>query len=405
MSKIILHVDLNAFFVRCEEIVDPSIIGKPVIIGHTGRGGIVSTCSYEARKYGIHSGMPTFMALKKCPNVLIIPGHYELYSKKSHEFINFVKGYTDLVEQASVDECFLDMTKQLLKEKDPMSYLKNMQAKLFAETGLKCSIGVGPTKFLAKMGSDLKKPMGITIIHRRDIPKIIYPLPIESFFGIGKKTAPRLKELGIVTIGDLAELINNEDPQIKHEFGKMYYTIKDWINGYGSDEIHTEDFDPKSIGNSKTFSFDTNNFEEIKSYILMLSKEVAERAQKANKVGNSVQLVLKDSEIKNGYAKTINRSKKLDKPTNDYETIVSVALSLLEKNLSSTRTYRLAGVTLQNLVDKDEVVEQISIFDNFDEIEEQYATKILIGELNRKMKKSVFKTAGDSLREKKHGIK
>ena len=91
MAKIILHIDLNAFFVRCEELVDPSIKGKPVIIGHSGRGGIVSTCSYEARKYGIHSGMPTFKAIKLCPNVLIIPGHYELYSKKSHEFINFVK--------------------------------------------------------------------------------------------------------------------------------------------------------------------------------------------------------------------------------------------------------------------------------------------------------------------------
>lgn len=400
MSRIILHVDLNAFFVRCEEIVNPNLIGKPVIIGHAGRGGVVSTCSYEARKYGIHSGMPTFMATKLYPKVLIIPGNYTLYSKKSKEFISFVTKYTPLVEQASIDECYLDMTKQLKDVKDPLTYLKNMQNSLLKETGLKCSIGVGPSKFLAKMGSDLKKPMGITIIHRRDIDKIIYPLPIESFYGIGKKTSPKLRELGINTIGDLAMLINNEDSQVKKIFGKMYYTIKDWINGYGSDKVDTEDFDPKSIGNSTTFSYNTNSFDVIKNYIMMLSKEVAERSQKANKVGDSVQLVLKDSDMK-----VISRSKKIENPTNDYNKILEVALKLLEKNLKSDKQYRLAGVTLQNLVDRDDVVEQLSIFDNYEEIKEKYATKLLINELNRKMKKDVFKTASESLRDKKYGTK
>lgn len=400
MSKVILHIDLNAFFVRCEELENPSISGKPVIIGHEGRGGVVSTCSYEARKFGIHSGMPTFMATKLCPHVLIIPGHYELYSRKSKEFIHFVKKYSQLIEQASVDECFVDMTKQLSKEKNPVEYLKNMQQALLDETGLKCSIGVGPTKFLAKMGSDYKKPMGITIIRRKDIKDIIYPLPIESFFGIGKKTAPRLKELGIKTIGDLAERINNEDDEIKHQFGKMYYTIKDWINGYGNDTIDTDDYDPKSIGNSTTFSFDTNSFDEIKIYITDLAKEVSERAKKANKVGNSVQIVLKDSSMK-----LYNRSKRLEKHTNDYETILNASLQLLEKNLSNELKYRLAGVTLQNLADPGDLLQQISIFDDYEKIKEECATKLLIGELNRKMKKGVFKTAGESLREKNNGIK
>ncbi len=396
MAKVILHIDLNAFFVRCEELEDPSLIGKPVIIGHSGRGGVVSTCSYKAREFGVRSGMPTFQALKLCPNAIIIPGHYSLYSKKSHEFINFVKKHSTLIEQASIDECYVDMTKTLSNIKNPLEYIKNMQDTLFKETGLMCSIGVAPTKFLAKMGSDYKKPMGITIIHRKDIARILYPLPIESFFGIGKKTAPKLRKMGINTIGDLAKLINEDDPEIKKEFGRFYYGIKDWINGYGSDEVETEPWDPKSIGNSTTFKFDTNNFEEIKEYVRELSKEVSERAKEANKVGYSVQLVLKDDNFK-----VINRSKKLNKPTNDFIEIFDIATQLLEANLGD-KMIRLAGVTLQNLIDPSEVVIQMSIFDNYDEIKEECATKLLIAELNRKMKKPVFKTAAETLRDKKY---
>lgn len=396
MAKVILHIDLNAFFVRCEELEDPSLIGKPVIIGHSGRGGVVSTCSYKAREFGVRSGMPTFQALKLCPNAIIIPGHYSLYSKKSHEFINFVKKHSTLIEQASIDECYVDMTKTLSNIKNPLEYIKNMQDTLFKETGLMCSIGVAPTKFLAKMGSDYKKPMGITIIHRKDIARILYPLPIESFFGIGKKTAPKLRKMGISTIGDLAKLINEDDPEIKKEFGRFYYGIKDWISGYGSDEVETEPWDPKSIGNSTTFKFDTNNFEEIKEYIRELSKEVSERAKEANKVGYSVQLVLKDDDFK-----VINRSKKLNKPTNDFIEIFDIATQLLEANLGD-KMIRLAGVTLQNLIDPSDVVIQMSIFDNYDEIKEECATKLLIAELNRKMKKPVFKTAAETLRDKKY---
>ena len=123
MSKIILHIDLNAFFVRCEEIEDPSLIGKPVIIGRNGRGGVVSTCSYEARKYGVSSGMPTFKALALCKNAIVIHGHYELYHRKSIEFIKFIKRYSQIVEQVSVDECFVDMTKVLYKHPNPIGFL------------------------------------------------------------------------------------------------------------------------------------------------------------------------------------------------------------------------------------------------------------------------------------------
>lgn len=397
MSKIILHIDLNAFFVRCEELLDPSIVGKAVIIGHSGRGGIVSTCSYKAREYGVTSGMPTWQALEKCPNAILLNDHFEFYHQKSHEFFNFVKRYAKKIEIASVDECFVDMTEESKTIPNFNTFLRTFQEKLLKEVGLKCSIGVAPTKFLAKMASDLKKPMGITIIRRRDVRKILDPLPICSFYGIGKKTAPKLESKGIKTIGDLAKLINNEDYETKLMLGKFYYVIKDWINGYGSDEVDVEPFDPKSIGHSTTFLHDTNSIEEIKEYMNELSKRVSEEAKKKNKIGNKVQIVLKTNEFK-----LINRSVTLSKPTNDYSTIYHEAIVLLEKHLGS-HIIRLCGVTLQNLIDQEDYVEQLSIFDNFDEIDEQNATKLLVRELNRKMKKNVFMTAQDKLKEMKNG--
>ena len=400
MAKIILHIDLNAFFVRCEELVNPSLEGKPVIIGHQGRGGVVSTCSYAARKYGIHSAMPTFQAVRLCPDVIIIPGHYDLYSKKSKEFFNFVKRYSPIIEKASVDECFVDMSEPLKGVKDVTGYLKNMQNALLKETGLKCSIGVAPTKFLAKMASDMKKPMGITIIRRKDVRKMLDPLPIDSFYGIGKKTAPRLKAQGIKTIGDLASRINSDDQVIKEELGKFYFAIKDWINGYGSDVVDTEPFDPKSIGNSETLMFDTNSYDEIKDALLKIAKEVSTRAIEANKIGTTVQIVLKDSDFK-----VINRSKSLSEPINDYASIANAVITLLDKNYNETKYIRLVGVTLQNLINKEDAQIQMSIFDNYDEIKQKYATKLLIAEFNRKMNKPLFKTAGDTLREKKYGTR
>lgn len=397
MSKIILHIDLNAFFVRCEELLDPSLEGKPVIIGHSGRGGIVSTCSYAARKYGVKSGMPTYKALQLCKNAIMIYGHFELYQKKSREFINFVKKHSNIIEQASIDECYVDMTRVLQNEKDPLKYVKEMQTNLLKETGLKCSIGIAPTKFLAKMGSDMKKPMGITIIRRRDVRKMLDPLPIEDFFGIGKKTSPKLREMGINTIGDLAKLINSDDQDIKRFLGKFYFGIKEWINGYGSDVVDTEPWDPKQIGHSTTLPRDAVDADEIKIYLKQMAEEVSKDAKAENKVGSSVQLILKDNKFK-----VINRSKRIKDKTNEFDVIYEEGLKLLAANYDG-RPIRLVGITLQNLINKDEIVEQLSIFDNYDEVKEANAVRLLIAELNRQMHGATFKTAGDYLREKKNG--
>ena len=389
MSRVIVHIDLNAFFARCEEIRDPSLENKPVAIGHEGRGGIVSTCSYKAREYGVSSAMPMFKAKQLCPQLIIKPVDFRFYGAMSDRFMRFVGRYTKLVEIASIDECFADFTDTIKGVKDVPAFFRKLQQDLYNETKLKCSIGVAPTKFLAKMGSDYKKPMGLTIIRKSDIPKILYPLSIDKMFGIGKKTAPRLKEIGILTIGDLAKRCNEEDPKLKNELGKFFYVIKDWINGTGSDEIITAPWDPKSIGNSTTMKEDTSNPEQIASTFSWLAKEVSNRAIKENKLGSTIQIVVKESDFK-----THNKSLTLDNPTNNYQVILDTAMSLYEKHFSKM-TVRLLGITLQNLIDQKDIAIQMSLFD-YEKHEEENATRLLINDLNRKMKKNVLMRASEA---------
>ena len=390
MKKIIAHIDLNAFFARCEEIKDPSLEGKPVAIGHEGRGGIVSTCSYKAREYGVHSAMPMFQAKQLCPQLIVLPVDYRFYRALSATFINFIKRYTKIVEVASVDECFADFTAALKNVDDVSFFFKKLQLDLYKETKLKCSIGVANSKFLAKMGSDYKKPMGLTIINKEDIARIIYPLSLDKMFGIGKKTAPRLKEIGIKTIGDLAVRCNNEDKATKQVLGKFYYVARDWLNGEGNDEVIVEPEDPKSIGNSTTLMHDTNNIEDIKQTFARLSKKVSLRAIKEEKIGSTIQIVVKESDFK-----VHNKSVTMDKPTNDFNVILNHAISLYIKNFSDL-TVRLLGVTLQNLIDPRDYVYQNSIFDY---VEEEDNTRDLINEINKKLDKPSLMRASEAKRK------
>lgn len=388
MGKVIAHIDLNAFFARAEEIRDPSLVNKPVAIGHDGRGGIVSTCSYKAREFGVHSAMPMFQAKQLCPSLIIKPVDFRYYWALSATFIKFIKRYTKIVEIASVDECFADFTEPTKKVRDVPSYFRKLQNDLYKETGLMCSIGVASSKFLAKMGSDYKKPMGLTIIRKRDIPKILYPLSLDKMFGVGKKTAPKLREIGVKTIGDLAKLCNEDDPKCQEILGKFFNVVKDWLNGNGSDEVVTEKWDPKSIGNSSTFMHDTSSIEEIKEMFENLSKEVSERAIKEDKIGSTIQIVVKESDFK-----MHNKSITIDSPTNKWNVIFNNAVKLYVDNFLGMNV-RLVGVTLQNLISPKDMAIQMSFFD-YEKHEEESATKLLINELNRKLSKPSLMRASE----------
>lgn len=380
MAKIIVHIDLNAFFASAELLRDPSLKGKPVIVSGIGRRSIVSTANYEARKYGIHSAMPTSQAVRLCPHVIIKEPDFRLYKHYSHLFFSYVTTHlSPIIEVASIDECYVDATSSLSSSDNPAATLKKLQNDLLNEIGLPCSIGVGPTKFLAKMASDAKKPLGLTIYRRRDLKQTFWPLPIEKMYGIGKANAPRLVKLGIKTIGDLAV---NEAFEVKKQLGKFYFTLTQWANGYGSDEVVVEEEDPKSIGNSQTFNDDTTDYEEISARFIELSKSVSNRAQNEKKLGSTIQIVIRYYDFT-----TINRSVTFAKPTNNASFIYNEAMKLFEKNHNG-QYIRLLGVTLQNLVDQEDIKTQLSLFDE----EKQSKTETIIALLNDRLDKPVLKT-------------
>jgi len=228
------------------------------------------------------------------------------------------------------------------------------------------------------MASDMKKPMGLTILRRRDLSRKLYPLPISSFFGIGKKTAPRLEALGIHTIGDLKKATDQDLPSLVSLLGKAYPVIKDWVNGQGDDTIDDVPFDPKSIGHSETFPYDTGDEEEVERKIRSLSLEVAEGAKREGKKGRTIQLVVKDTEFKSH-----DKSVSFKDATNDGEEITAKANELYRKNFLGL-TIRLVGVTLQNLVNPKEETVQMNFW-NYGDYEEMDRTKLLVNELNRKL--------------------
>lgn len=392
MSKIIMHIDLNCFFARAQVIKEPELEGKPLIVAGANRRGIVTSASYEARKYGIRAAMPTYMAKRLCPDVIVRHGDFSLYQELSAKFFSYIRRYTEVIEIASIDECFADMTSCMNGCLNPESFLKELQDNLFKETNLMCSIGLAPTKFLAKMASDYRKPMGITILRRKDIPKMLWPIPIREMYGIGKKTWPRLEEMNVRTIGDLA---HNSSPDVKKRLGKFYDVLKDWANGYGSDEVITEVSDPKSIGNSTTFLFDTDDYDEIRAMIYQKAHDVSRRAKKEGKIGSTISLNVKDSEFH-----AFSRSVTIGIPTDEAEDIYNHAVRLYDASFASL-SLRLVGVTLSNLSNKKDFCVQMSLFD-IEQHREQCATKLLIDELNRKYKKKVFIKASE-LKESGNG--
>ena len=389
-----MHIDLNAFFATCEVLRDPSLKGKPLIVGHEGRSGIVSTCSYEARAFGVHSGQPTFQALKACPQAIVVPPHFSDYEVYSRSFFSYVRTYSNVIEVASIDECYVDMTNALTGVEDPVAYLRNMQFKLKEQTGLSCSIGIAPTKWMAKMASELHKPMGLTFVRRRDMAEILYPLPIESFWGIGKKTSPHLRSLGISTIGDLARRCEVDDPSVMKTLGKFYLTVKEWVSGHGSDVVSTEPCDPKSVGVSHTLMKDCEGISEVLPDLKEICAEVSRRAKKEGKVGKGMTLQVKDTAFKT-HSKSYSFSDLID----DEETIFQVATKLYVQHFDQM-SVRLIGVTLEKLCIKARQDIQMSLW-NYEAYEEQDKTKLLIADFNRKFDKPALKRLSEIKKEKK----
>lgn len=384
--KIIFHIDLNAFFATCAMIKDPYLKDKIFVVGGEGRSrkGVISTASYKARALGVKSGMSLLEALEIYPKLLSVPIDFPLYQKKSREFINFLKSYSGLVLQASIDEAYVDMTEASLK-KHPLEIAKEIQDTLEKEYQLPCSIGIAPTLYLAKMASDMKKPLGITVLRKRDLNKILYPLPIGESFGIGRKTAPILNNLGIHTIGDFLEDKNKEKILTIMSLKNYQNHIKE-LSGKGNNIVDPKKYAiPQSISHETTLNYLIDEPEAILTHINDLSERVYKRLKSYSLYYRTVGIKLKFDDFK-----SITRSYSFFNHEDEEVLIKNQAEILLEEHYDG-RPVRLIGVFVSNLITKEQLDNEFDLF-NYQKLTKK-ADEIdkIIEKINQKQGKVVKK--------------
>ncbi|HAS91253.1 MAG TPA: DNA polymerase IV, partial [Clostridiales bacterium] len=246
MKRVIFLVDMNAFYISCEKTRHPEIEGKPAAVAGdpVNRTGIILTANYEARKYGVKTTMILREAFRLCPDLIIIPPDHRFYEKKSQEVMQILSSYTPIVEQNSIDEAWLDMTGCERLFGQPLESARSIMDRIKNELNLWCSIGISENKFLAKMASEMKKPLGITELWKKDIEEKLWPLPVDYMYGVGKQTAKKLNSMGIYTIKDLA-LTKRED--IYHKLGKIGVELVLLANGKDDTPVNVNREDIKSI--------------------------------------------------------------------------------------------------------------------------------------------------------------
>ncbi len=354
--KIIFHIDMNAFFCSVACILNPFLRGKPFAIGRENSyKGVVSTASYEARAYGIHSAMPLSVAYKLKPDLMVVSVDYKYYQYYHNKFVELIKKYTNIIEVASIDEVYADMTEASLS-KHPLVIAKEIQARLLKEYNLSCSIGIAPTLFLAKMASDIKKPLGVTVLRKRDIEKILYPLSVKEIYGIGKKTYPKLIENGINTIGDF---MNEENfYKIVNLIGEnQFYSSYNNLKGLSSNIVNPNRYsESNSISTSMTYDIALISEAEILYELRKMTREIHSKMIQDGYFTKTISIVLRDTDFQ-----TISRQKTLDTYTDDFLIIFETVQELLEENFLD-KGYRLIGVGLNNLVDKDHIPKEYNLF-------------------------------------------
>ena len=352
MSRVIAHIDMNCFYASVEEKYNPELRGKPLAIAGTvkTRHGIIVTSNYEARKLGVKTTMRVGDARKICPNIKFLQPDMEKYQKEAKLIFDLIREYTTKVEVVSVDEAYIDLS----EFEEPIRVIATIQRRIYKQLGMPSSVGVSYNKFFAKMGSDLKKPLGFTIINKKNYKSILWNMDISEMHGCGKSASKKLKKMGISTIGDLA----NANEVVLHSLlGIQGLRLKKCANGEDNRELKYT-VERKSIGNSKTFSEDLVEEVEIKNQLKKLSEKVSNRAKSRNYVGNNISIIIRSSDFKN-----ITRSKKIPEYIDSTVDIYNNALELVLDNYDFTYPIRLLGVSLNDIKKKDNLKVQLDIFD------------------------------------------
>ncbi|MBU5314718.1 DNA polymerase IV [Clostridium bornimense] len=336
MDRVILHVDMDAFFSAVEVADNPRLKGKPVIVGGKSERGVVSTCSYEARKYGVRSAMPIYKAKVLCPNGVFLPVRYGRYVEVSKEVFKILFSITENVEKVSIDEAYLDVTDI---NEDPKLIALKIKSKVLMTLGLTISVGISYNKFLAKLASDWNKPNGLKVITKEMIPMILYPLPIERVHGLGKQSARKLHNIGIRTIEDLYGLPKK---YFSEYFGKFGIEIYDRIRGIDNREVVLER-ERKSVGKEITLKEDTKDIIELKSYIKEFSNFIAQYLEKNNICGKTITVKIKTASFENH-----TKSKTFNKFISSEKEIYEEGCKILDE-INIKEYIRLIGVTISSL--------------------------------------------------------
>ena len=341
LSRKIIHIDMDSFFASVEIRDNPKLKGKPVIIGNdprkTGGRGVVSTCSYEARSFGIHSAMSSKEAYERCPQAIFIPGNYEKYTAVSQQIRAIFKRYTDKIEPMSIDEAYLDVTENKLGIKSAVKIARLIQQDIWQELHLTASAGVSYNKFLAKIASDYQKPCGLTVIMPDDAVSFLQQMDIAKFHGVGKKTVEILHQMGVFTGADLLEI---SEITLIDRFGRFGFDLYRKARGIDNSPVKSNRI-RKSIGKEKTYSKILNLDEDIKKELIVLSEKVALSLQKHEKTGKIVILKIRYADFS-----TLTKRKTLNQQTQDSEQIARNIIQLYETLSDKNKGVRLLGVTV-----------------------------------------------------------
>lgn len=368
MKRLVMHVDMDAFFASVEQREHLEYRGKPVIVAGLSGRGVVSTCSYEARRFGVHSAMPTEKARRLCPQGIFVEGNHKLYQEVSGRVFEIFSRYSPVVEPLSIDEAFLDLTGMDRLMKSPQAYAGKLKQEILEKTGLVASVGIAPNKFLAKLASDLKKPNGLVIIAPEQVDEILCPLPVSRIWGVGHRTEEQLRRMRCDTIGKLQK---QSLPALQKAFGeKQAQQLYNLSRGIDFRPVMERE-EAKSIGKEITFEEDLRCAQDAEAVLLFLSEQVGWRMRKAGVKARTIQL-----KLRRGDFTTLTRSRTLLEAT-CYDEEIYHAAQELYRALGIPKGIRLLGVTGTNFDRSGEISlfreeKKESLYDAIDAIKKRF---------------------------------